>query len=200
MGKDGKYILAALYGSPRLNGNTAVLMDSFLEGFLYKAEKAEKDINIEKIVVSQLEISPCRECDNCSKTGECIIEDDMQEIFKILIKADFIAVASPVFFTTVSGYLKALIDRCQRFWVLKYKRRENIINKNRKGIFISASGSGTGTIFDCSKKVIRAFFDVLFVDYEADFLYGTTDRRGDMLKNLKALGEVYDFGKKLKIE
>jgi multimeric flavodoxin WrbA len=200
MGKDKKYLVAAIYGSPRLDGNTAILMNRFLEGVSHKAEKVKRDIRMEKIEASRLKISPCRECGNCSRTGECIIDDDMQHIFNILIDADFIAVSSPVFFTTVSGYLKALIDRCQRFWVLKYERQENIIKKSRNGIFIGASGSGSGTIFDCPKKVIRSFFDVLFVDYKAEFLYKSTDSRGDILKNKQALEAVYDFGNNIDME
>ena len=200
MGKDKKFIVAAIYGSPRLDGNTAILMNRFLEGVKYKADNIKKDIQIEKIEVSRLKISPCRECGNCSRTGECIIDDDMQHISNILINADFMAVSSPVFFTTVSGYLKALIDRCQRFWILKYERQEDIIKKSRDGIFIGVSGSGSETIFDCPKKVIRSFFDVLFVDYMADFLYRSTDSRGEIFKNRQALEDLYDFGKNISME
>jgi multimeric flavodoxin WrbA len=197
MGKGKNFKIAAIYGSPRLDGNTAALMDRFLEGAEDGAGNSGKDVGIEKIMASKLDISPCRECGNCSRTGGCIIQDDMQDIFKILIETDFIAVASPVFFTTVSAYLKALIDRCQRFWVLKYERQEKIINKERKGVFIGASGSGSSTIFDCPKKVIRAFFDVLYVDYDRDFLHTSTDSKGDILKDKQALEEVYKYGKKL---
>jgi uncharacterized protein (UPF0335 family) len=112
-----------------------------------------------------------------------------------LTEADFLAVASPVFFTTVSGYLKALIDRCQRFWSLKYEHKKRIITKKRKGIFISAAGSGVDDIFDCPRKVIRSFFDVLYVDYLCDFVFNNVDRQGDIAKNEKALGDLYRFGK-----
>ena len=116
------------------------------------------------------------------------------------IKADFITVSSPVFFTTVSAHLKALIDRCQRFWVLKYERQEDVINKKRKGIFIGASGSGSRAIFDCPKKVILAFFDVLYVDYDKDFLYCNTDSRGDILDNREALEDIYEYGKNIEMK
>jgi multimeric flavodoxin WrbA len=197
MGEKKNFKITAIYGSPRIDGNTSILVDKFLEGVEDGAGGAGRDVEIEKIVASKLDISPCRECGNCSRTGECIVQDDMQEIFNTLIEADFIAVSSPVFFTTVSAYLKSLIDRCQRFWVLKYERQENIINKERKGVFIGASGSGSSTIFDCPKKVIRAFFDVLYVDYDKDFLYKSTDSKGDIIKNRQALEEIYGYGKKL---
>ncbi len=197
MERPKEYKIAAIYGSPRQGGNTYTLLEKFLEGVGEGPGNSGGNICIDKIMVSGLDISPCRECGNCSRTGECIIQDDMQGVFRILIGADFIAAASPVFFTTVSAYLKGLIDRCQRLWVLKYERGENIINKERKGIFIGTSGSGSSSIFDCPKKVIRAFFDVLYVDYDRDFLYGNTDSRGDILKNRKAMEEIYKYGKDL---
>jgi multimeric flavodoxin WrbA len=197
MVKDKNFKIAAIYGSPRLDGNTSILTDRFLEGVKDGMAGSGIDLKIEKIAASKMDISPCRECGSCSRTGECIVQDDMQGIFKTLIEADFIAAASPVFFTTVSAYLKALIDRCQRFWVLKSERQETIINKERKGIFIGASGSGSGTIFDCPKKVIRAFFDVLYVEYDRDFLHRRTDSKGDILKNRQALEEIYKYGKEI---
>jgi len=199
MEKDKKYIIAAIYGSPRRDGNTSVLMDRFLDGVRQRAEQVGADAGIKRIYAAELDISPCRECGNCSRTGECIMDDDMQDIYRTLIDADFIAVASPVFFTSVSGYLKALIDRCQRFWVLKYEHNK-IIKKPGRGIFIGASGSGSETIFDCPRKVIRSFFDVLFVDYQADFLFKNIDRKGDIFKDKSALDIVYDSGKEIDLK
>ena len=115
-----KYRIVAIYGSPRIGGNTAILMDYFLKGVVENAGHNKDAIIIDCLLVKEKNISGCLECSNCSKTGECIISDDMQGIYKLLIEADFIAVASPVFFTSVTAYLKAMIDRCQRFWALKY--------------------------------------------------------------------------------
>src|SRR4030043_1808035 len=182
-----RFKLVAIYGSPRKKGNTEILLDKFLEGAIFAAAGSKKDLEIKKIITSDLNISPCRECGNCSKTGECIIDDDMQEVYKELIEADFLAVASPVFFTTVSGYLKALIDRCQRFWSLKYEHKKKIIKKDRKGIFISTAGSGSKNIFNCPQKVIRSFFDVVYIDYLCDFMFNDVDEPGDILKNKEAV-------------
>ena len=195
--KTKRYKIAVIYGSPRIGGNTAVLMDHLLKGIRENTRYNKDMVIIDSIILKDKNISPCRECCNCSKTGECIILDDMQEIYRILIDADFIAVASPVFFTTVSAYLKAMIDRCQRFWVLKYEHNKKIIKKTRGGIFISASGSGSAAIFNCPSKVIRSFFDVLFIDYLKDFTFNNLDKKGDILNNKKALSTLYDFGKNM---
>ena len=193
------YKVIAIYGSPRRGGNTDVLMDRFLDGVSecenFKPDSSLK-LSVDKIILSNLKISPCRECRSCSSTGECIVKDDIQLIYPKLIECDLLAVASPVFFTTVSGYLKAFIDRFQRFWALKYELRRNIIEKdNRKGILFCCAGSKSKDIFECSKKVMRSFFDVLYIKYYADFLYNNIDFKGDILKNRKAINDVYKFGK-----
>lgn len=193
--KDFKLIV--VYGSPRRGGNTDTLLNRFLEGVSSCNSLDQDSLKVEKIFTNNLEISSCRGCGDCSKTGECIIQDEMQTIFAKLIDCDFLAVASPIFFTTVSGYLKAFIDRFQRFWALKYElKRKIIVKENRKGILISTAGSKPNDIFDCTKKVIRALFDVLYVEYSCDFLFNNVDQIGDILKNHEALQEIYDFGQK----
>lgn len=193
-----KVRVVAVYGSPRRNGNSSTLLDKFIEGVgESKTNRRQNIIVVDKIYVKDLNISPCRECCNCSKTGQCIINDDMQTVYKKLIDGDFLAVASPVFFTTVSGYLKALIDRCQRFWSLKYELKKRVITKYRRGIFISTAGHKSKGIFDCPIKVIRSFFDVLYVEYFGEFLVNDVDKKGEILNNKKALENIYEFGKSI---
>jgi multimeric flavodoxin WrbA len=188
-----------IYGSPRRNGNTDELMNKFEEGLMQNKNSADSFLSIEKVIVKNLKFSPCSECRHCSIDGECAVLDEMQEVYSKLIECDFLAVSSPVFFTAVSGYLKSFIDRCQKFWVLKYELKKQVIQKERKGIFISTAGSGIETIFDCSRKTIRAFFDVLNVKYDRDFVYSNIDFKGDIQKIPKALEEVFEYSANLNI-
>ncbi|MBU4292481.1 MAG: hypothetical protein KJ770_00320 [Actinobacteria bacterium] len=71
-----------------------------------------------------------------------------------------------------------------------------VVKENRRGILISTAGSKPKDIFDCTKKVMRALFDVLYIEYFCDFLFNNIDQKGDILKNREAIGEIYDFGKK----
>ena len=191
-----EYKVIAVYGSPRRDGNTDTLMNKFLEGLDECKTSNSLKITAEKIFVSNLKISPCRECCNCSKTGECIINDDMQLLYPKLMNCDFLAIAGPIFFTTVSGYLKAFIDRFQRFWALKYELNRKVITReDRKGILISTAGSKSIDMFDCAKKIMRSLFDVLYIRYYGDFLFNAIDKKGDILKNKKALETLYNFGK-----
>lgn len=189
-----------IYGSPRRGGNTDKLMRKFKEGLIKNKNMDQNNIEIEEVIIRNLKFSSCIECRHCSIDGECFIKDEMQNIYPKLINCDFMAVASPVFFTTVSGFLKAFIDRCQRFWALKYELKVDIINKERKGIFISTAGSSIETIFDCPQKVIRSFFDVLYVKYDNDFLYNDIDFKNDILKHPDTLNEIFNFAQNLIIK
>ncbi len=183
----------AIYGSPRKDGNTAQLMDRFLQGV--HQNRYVQGTDIDRIMVAEKKISPCRGCRSCTKTGECIIDDPMQQIYTQLLDADFIAVATPIFFTTVSGYLKALIDRCQRLWSLKYEHKKKIVTKERSGILLSCAGSGNPKIFDCARMVMRSFFDVLYVGYDGDYVFNQVDEKKDIEKKTGALESVFDFGR-----
>lgn len=184
----------AIHGSPRGSGNTDILAERLLQGIRERQEYGF-EVEINQVFANKVDVSPCRECSNCSRTGECIVKDEMQDIYVLLLDCDLLVVSSPIFFTTVSGYLKAMIDRCQRFWSLKYEHKKKIVNKERNGILISTAGSNQKDIFDCTKKVIRALFDVLYIDYLADFTFNEVDKKGDILKDRQALEKLYDFGR-----
>ena len=99
------YIIG-IVGSPRVEGNTEKLVVEAL-----KAASEEEGIQTELIRLAGKEIKPCDACLSCRKTGECHINDDFQEIFEKMVKADGIILASPVYFGSATPQIMALIDR-----------------------------------------------------------------------------------------
>ena len=59
------------------------------------------------------------------KAGECHIKDDFQEIFQKMVKADGIILASPVYFSSATPKIKALIDRAGYVSIAKGRVFEN---------------------------------------------------------------------------
>jgi multimeric flavodoxin WrbA len=53
----------------------------------------------------------CEHCDYCLTHKECVIQDDVQELYVLLAEAKGIIFASPVYNGGVSGQTKALMDR-----------------------------------------------------------------------------------------
>ena len=99
-----------IYGSPRRNGNSSILLDEALKG------AGEMGAKVSTIRVIDLDITGCRECGGCDRTGKCVVVDEMQKIYPLLDYANTIIVASPIFFYGFPAQLKALVDRCQAEW------------------------------------------------------------------------------------
>ena len=106
-------------GSPRIKGNTDLLLDEAFRGA--QSQGAET----EKLVVDKLKIAPCREYYGCLRDGNCVIRDDMEDIYPKLLEADIVIVASPMFFYGITAQVKALIDRCQALWARRYVLKQS---------------------------------------------------------------------------
>jgi len=118
-----------LQGSPRLNGNTSLLLRAFME------EAENLGASTYTVNAYLKNITPCKELKVCETKGFCPIKDDMDnEIYSLFWDADLIVMATPVFFYSVPAQLKALIDRSQNQWARKYKLKlEDPGRKWRKG-------------------------------------------------------------------
>ena len=91
--------------SPRQQGNTMTLLAQALDGA--SSEGAETEL----FSVSGKDIKPCDACRACSKTGECIIKDDMTTLYEKFIEADGIIFGTPIYFYGMTAQTKAIIDR-----------------------------------------------------------------------------------------
>lgn len=92
--------------SPRKGGNSDTLCEEFRRG----CEEAGNQVV--KISLRDKQINFCKACYYCKKAGECIQKDDVPAILQQMTEADVIVLATPVYFYTMNGQLKTLIDRC----------------------------------------------------------------------------------------
>ena len=98
----------AINGSPRSNGNTAMLIDKVL------AELKKEGLETELFQLGGLNIHGCTACMKCFETRDlrCSIDNDaLNELFSKMVEADGIIIGSPTYFANVSSQVKALIDR-----------------------------------------------------------------------------------------
>lgn len=117
-----------LSGSFRKHGNSDLLCDEFIRG------AKEAGHQVEKIYVNDQKINYCRGCGVCNTTHRCVQKDDMAAVLDKMVNADVIVMATPVYFYTMNGQMKTLIDRT-------VPRYEEISGKDFYFIVAAADGS-----------------------------------------------------------
>jgi len=94
-------------GSPRgLKGNTGQLITAFVN--MLQLEGVDSEV----INLGDIKLNPCTGCEACSRTGACVIKDDVAGIQKKMLAADGFVYASPNYMMNVSGHIKMFMDRC----------------------------------------------------------------------------------------
>lgn len=101
--------ILGIVGSKRKKGNTYHLVERALKG----AES--KGAQTELIYLGDYSINGCIGCEGCKESFTCVINDDMQKLYPLLLEADGLILGSPTYFYDVSADVKAFIDRCYCF-------------------------------------------------------------------------------------
>lgn len=101
--------VTAFNGSARLNGNTAMLLNTVID------EIARERIETELVQLAGRPLRGCIACYRCfqNKNGRCAVEDDeMNTHIEKMSASEGILLGSPTYFADVSAGMKALIERC----------------------------------------------------------------------------------------
>ena len=113
-------------GSPRRNGDTQALIDAFVSG-----------LDGEYRVVSCADgISPCLDCRYCWKHDGCAVRDAMQDVYAYLADCDAVVLASPVWFSSLSGPTLNIGSRLQTYFAKKFFRHEPSPLKAKRGVIL----------------------------------------------------------------
>jgi len=185
--------VVAFFGSPRVEGNTDLLLREALKPV------REAGHELIEFKLNLMTIRPCQDCGGCTKTGVCVIDDAMTEIYDAIRTADRFIVASPIFFYTVSAQTKAMIDRCQCFWCEKYLLKKDIPAgpHGRKGLLLVAAGMKKEDAAKCAETVARIFFRTISVPTHEMVAALGADAKGDVLHHPTALQEAFAAGRRL---
>jgi multimeric flavodoxin WrbA len=192
--EEDRYLLA-LYTSPRRKGNTALLLSALVEG------AAEAGFRSESFFAAEMDIRPCRACNHCFKEGECVQQDDMQKIYPHLFEAVGVAMAAPIFSMNICAQAKAIIDRCQRLWSIRYVLEKSPVDEGfaseRRGFFISCCGRDKPETFECTRPTMAYFFYIIGVKKWDKMTFSGVDEAGDILTVEGAMDGARAMGRSL---
>ncbi|KUG14905.1 iron-sulfur flavoprotein [hydrocarbon metagenome] len=152
----------AFAGSPRRHGNSETLLD-----WVISAMEKEPDVAVEKVVIVDADVNPCRGCNACEKLNACVQRDGMDILHDKIIDADVIVLSSPIYCMGICSQVKALIDRFQVFRSRKYVLKLPVVPPDRRGkrlgVFLSTAGQNWDHVFDAAVPSVKCFFHVIDV-------------------------------------
>lgn len=123
-------------GSPRINGDTVSLINRI-------TERISGEYRI--VNAYRCGISPCIDCRYCRNNNGCAIDDEMNVIYNYIQECDNILIASPLYFSELTGKLLDVGSRLQTYFSARFFRNEEPIAKSKKGAVILVGG-GDGRI------------------------------------------------------
>ncbi len=118
-------------GSPRENGDTAFLINAL-----------SSHLNGEVTVVNThcSPIAPCCDCRYCWGHPGCRINDEMQAVYGQIKACDAIVIASPVYFSELTGTLLSVMSRLQAFYAAKRFLGVTPVTKKKRGALLLCGG------------------------------------------------------------
>ncbi len=166
--------------SPRKNGNSDILCDEFIRG------ANEAGHHAEKIRLVDQAINYCKGCCHCiGKPGACIQQDDMNAIFKKILAADVLVLATPVYFHAMNAQMKTFIDRTCPI----YSRIHG------KDVYYILSAAGGQMPVDRAVNSLKVYTNCLSDMREKGIVAVTGVWDAGGVRGSKAIDQAYTMGK-----
>jgi multimeric flavodoxin WrbA len=188
--KKGKFKILGICGSPRLRGNTQIMLEAALNA------AKELGAETELILLAGKNIKPCDACESCEKTARCHIKDDLQEIFPKLWQADAIIIGSPTYGLSISSLTRIFLDRATGMhaeWLSGEKGKKGKGFTHTVGAAIIVAGRCGASL--ASMNIIGEFTLGQWIFGGAAWGYAWD--KGDIQKDQLGLAEAIALGKRV---
>jgi multimeric flavodoxin WrbA len=178
----------AFNGSPRVGGNTEILLKKILTLL------ENKNIDTEFVQLGGKLLHGCTACSKCRQNlnSKCAIEsDEINSFIAKMISAQIILIGSPTYFADVTTEVKALIDRSGYV-----ARGNNSLLKNKIGAaVIAVRRAGAIHAFD----TINHFFLIngMIVPGSTYWNLGIGKNKGEVEKDSEGIDNMNDLAKQL---
>lgn len=168
--------IAVINAGMRKGRNTDALIDSVIEGLRRGLDESLEKHEVVNYDLRKMKIGVCTGCYGCKYDGNCVISDDMAQLYCEFDTADIIIFASPVYFNSITAIGKAMIDRCQIYWSRRFELNVAKTKKRKKGIMLISSGSNLKPIeVEGSRQILKIFYMATDCDFEKETILRNSD-------------------------
>lgn len=161
--------LLLINGSPRIDSVSTELGNKLI---IPQKDKAE----ITQYNAYEMDVKPCRGCGWCDKNVGCVF-DDMDNFIADLEAADYMVITTPVYNGGVPAPLKAIVDRFQRYYALRFAHgvKPPVSKPKRAALVIAAGSKGEGREY--IEKMFTQQFTVLNTTLVTTVFVDSTDTK-----------------------
>ena len=169
--------------SPRKGGNSETLAAAFAKG------AQESGHPVETVSLRDKQIGFCKGCLACLKLGHCVIQDDAVEIAAKMHDADVLVFATPVYYYSVSGQLKTMLDRANPLYDTDYAFTQAYL--------LAAAAEDAPETFEGTEKAVQGWVDCFPRCTLAGTVFaGGVNDVGEIAGHV-ALEQAYQMGKEV---
>lgn len=169
-----------LNGSPR-KGNTCVAVNALQRGM-----EAAGGFEVMEIKANDMSVSGCIACMACECAGNCVFEDDTNDVIDAVEAADAIVFATPVYWWGVTAQMKLIIDKL-------YAQCNKMKTLNKKvGIIIVGEAEQDDPQYDIIPKQFECICDYLGWQLKFCNTY-TACAAGDLAADAEAIEEIEEL-------
>ena len=166
-------------GSPHENGTTMRALKEV------EKELHASNIDTEIITVGNLRVSGCIGCRGCVVKGKCVYDDIVNVLIDKIGDADGLIVGSPVYYASINGVLKGILDRV-------FYAQKSFAHKIGAGVVVARRAGTTATLDIINKYFMLANMPIVSSNYW-NMVHGNNaiDAESDLegLQTMRMLGK-----------
>jgi multimeric flavodoxin WrbA len=188
--------IIGISGSASGGSSTDLLVQAVLEG----ASAAHVKTRFYRL--NERQIMPCQACGKSPEPDYCFFHDGMDELFRVMEKAEAIVLGSPIYFDSVSAQTKLFIDRTNCLRPADFsdksiqKFKEPHFKGKKGGIILVAGDYGK---FEGALRTARAFFIWAGIEIVFELKYKTKSLEvGEAANDSAIMAEAKECGTRLR--
>lgn len=176
--------IVVIVGSPRTRGNSSDVAALIEHRAAEWGDRHGATVRVDRIDSATPGVGGCTGCGSCSRTGSCVIDDPMQDLYDLIDHADALVWVTPIYFGSVPSQLKAVIDRFQVFWARRRNRElseaPNPYHARRPGLLVAVRGGGDPFGSDAAVVPVRSASNLAEVTLAEPLVIEGPNERGDL--------------------
>jgi len=181
----------AVLGSPKKNGNSAILTEKFL------AKAVSLGAETSSYFLEGMKYKGCKACGKC-KTGseKCVIKDDLAPLLDEMHQADVVVYATANYFSDVTGQFKLFLDRTYSLLTPEFMTGPKTcrLPEGKRIVFVLTQGAPESAFTDIPEKYNQLSKYFGFSEFHSIrgcdlFESGEAAQRADLISQVEKLAE-----------